>query len=164
VSIAVRPATPADAELIHRLVVELAIYEKLDHTVEATPADLARLLFADPPAAFSDIVELDGEPVGFSLSFYSVSTFTGRKGIWLEDLFVLEAHRGKGAGLALLRSLASRCIAERLPRLEWSVLDWNAPSIAFYDQLGAEAMSDWTVRRLRGDALAALAALAADHR
>jgi GNAT superfamily N-acetyltransferase len=157
VSVTVRPATRDDVERIHGFVVALAIYEKLDHTVEATPADFDRLLFTDPPAAFSDIVEIDGEPVGFSLSFYSVSTFTGRKGVWLEDLFVQEDARGKGAGLALLKSLASRCVREGLPRLEWSVLNWNAPSIAFYDQLGAEAMSGWTNRRLTGEALAALA-------
>jgi len=156
VNLIVRPATPADADLIHGLVVELAVYEKLDHTVEATPADLSRLLFEGPPAAFSEIVELDGEPVGFSLSFYSVSTFTGRKGLWLEDLFVREAARGKGAGLALLKSLAARCVAEGLPRLEWSVLDWNAPAIGFYDRIGADAMHEWTVRRLTGDALTRL--------
>jgi GNAT superfamily N-acetyltransferase len=156
VTIGVRPATPADVDLIHGFVVALAVYEKLDHTVEATPADFGRLLFSDPRAAFSEIVELDGEPVGFSLSFYSVSTFTGRKGIWLEDLYVREEARGKGAGLALLKSLAARCVAEGLPRLEWSVLDWNAPSIGFYDSLGAEAMDEWTQRRLTGAALARL--------
>ena len=157
-TIAVRAATPADVALIHGFVVALAVYEKLDHTVEATPADFARLLFDDPPAAFSEIVEIDGQPVGFSLSFYSVSTFTGRKGRWLEDRVGREEARGQGAGLALLKSLAARCIREGLPRLEWSVLDWNAPSIAFYDQLGAEAMGEWTVRRLTGQALAKLGA------
>ena len=157
-SLAVRPATPADVELIHSFVVALAVYERLEHTVEATPADFARLLFDAPPAAFSEIVEIDGRPVGFSLSFYSVSTFTGRQGVWLEDLFVTDEARGKGAGLALLRSLAARCVAEGLPRLEWSVLNWNAPSIAFYDQLGSEAMSGWHNRRLTGEALERLAA------
>jgi GNAT superfamily N-acetyltransferase len=157
VSLIVRPAAPADVELIHGFVVALAVYEKLEDTVEATPADFARLLFSEPPVAFSEIVEIDGRPVGFSLSFYSVSTFTGRKGIWLEDLFVREDARGKGAGLALLKSLAARCIAEGLPRLEWSVLNWNAPSIAFYDQLGSEAMSGWHNRRLTGEALRKLA-------
>ncbi|HET9161108.1 MAG TPA: GNAT family N-acetyltransferase [Caulobacteraceae bacterium] len=155
-TIAVRPATAADVGLIHGFVVALAVYEKLDHTVEATPADFEHLLFADPAAAFSEIVEIDGEPVGFSLSFYSVSTFTGRKGVWLEDLFVREDARGKGAGLALLKSLAARCMHEGLPRLEWSVLDWNAPSIAFYDAIGSDAIGDWTVRRLTGEALAKL--------
>ena len=152
-SVTVRPARPGDAELIHGFVRELAVYEKLEHAVEATPDDLARLLFNEPPAAFSEIAELDGEPVGFSLSFYSVSTFTGRKGIWLEDLFVREEARGHGAGLALLKSLARRCVAEGCRRLEWSVLDWNAPSIAFYDSLGAEALDVWTTRRLSGEAL-----------
>jgi GNAT superfamily N-acetyltransferase len=157
VSLTVRPARPDDASLIHGFVRELAVYERLEDAVEATPDDLARLLFDEPPAAFSEIVELDGEPVGFSLSFYSVSTFTGRKGIWLEDLFVREAARGKGAGLALLKSLAGRCVAEGCRRLEWSVLDWNAPSIAFYDALGAVTMDEWTNRRLTGEALARLA-------
>jgi GNAT superfamily N-acetyltransferase len=153
VSITVRPARPEDAGLIHGFVRELAVYERLEHAVEATPADLARLLFDEPPAAFCEIAELEGEPVGFSLSFYSVSTFTGRKGVWLEDLFVSDSARGKGAGLALLKSLARRCVAEGCRRLEWSVLDWNAPSIAFYDQLGSEAMDEWTNRRLSGEAL-----------
>jgi GNAT superfamily N-acetyltransferase len=157
VSLTVRRARPEDAALIHGFVRELAIYERLEQALEATPDDLARLLFEAPAAAFSEIVELDGEPVGFSLSFYSVSTFTGRKGIWLEDLYVREAARGKGAGLALLKSLARRCVAEGCRRLEWSVLDWNAPSIAFYDALGAEAMDEWTNRRLTGEALAKLA-------
>ena len=156
-SVSVRPARPEEAELILGFVRELAAYEKLADTVEATAADLHDLLFGEPPAAFSEIVLIEGEPVGFSLSFYSVSTFTGRKGIWLEDLYVREAARGKGAGLALLRSLARRCVAEGCKRLEWSVLDWNAPSIAFYDQLGAEAMDEWTNRRLSGEALANLA-------
>jgi GNAT superfamily N-acetyltransferase len=153
VSVRVRPAAPADADLIHGFVVELATYEKLQDTVEATPADLARLLFADPPAAFAEIAEVDGEPVGFSLSFYSVSTFTGRRGLWLEDLFVRESARGKGAGLALLQSLAARCLSEGLPRLEWSVLDWNAPAIGFYDRIGSASMDEWTTRRLTGAAL-----------
>ena len=156
-NVTVRPARPADAALILGFVRDLAVYEKLEHAVEATAADLSRLLFDDPPAAFCEIAELDGEPVGFSLSFYSVSTFTGRKGIWLEDLFVREAARGQGAGLALLQSLARRCLAEGCKRLEWSVLDWNAPSIAFYEQLGSEAMGEWTTRRMTGEALARLA-------
>jgi GNAT superfamily N-acetyltransferase len=168
VSLVVRRATPADTELIHGFVVELATYEKLQHTVEAMPADFERLLFSDPPAAFSEIVEMDGVAVGFSLSFYSVSTFTGRKGLWLEDLFVRESARGKGTGLALLRSLAAHCVAEGLPRLEWSVLNWNAPAIAFYDRLEAAAMDEWTTRRLTGEALARLAAnqsvIPAEHR
>jgi GNAT superfamily N-acetyltransferase len=157
VSVTVRPARPEDAGLIHGFICELAAYEKLEHAVEATPQDLARLLFEAPPAAFSEIAEVDGEPVGLSLSFYSVSTFTGRKGIWLEDLYVRESARGKGAGLALLKSLAGRCVAEGCKRLEWSVLDWNSPSIAFYDALGSEAMEEWTNRRLSGEALAKLA-------
>lgn len=156
-SVLVRPARPEDAPLICDLIRELAIYERLEHEAKATPADIAGLLFGAPRAAFCDIAELDGEPVGFSLSFYTVSTFVGRKGIWLEDLYVREAARGKGAGLALLRRLARRCVEEDLGRLEWSVLDWNAPSIAFYDQLGSTAMDEWTTRRMSGEALSKLA-------
>lgn len=152
----VRPAGPADAGLIHGFIVELAEYEKLAHAVEATVDDVAVLLFSERPAAFCDIAEIDGEAAGFALWFYNVSTFVGRKGIWLEDVYVRPEHRGKGAGLALLKGLARRCRDERLGRLEWSVLDWNAPSIAFYDALGAEAMDEWTTRRLSGSALAAL--------
>jgi len=154
----VRPATPADAGLIHGFVRALAEYEKLLDAVTATEADLARALFGPRPRAFAEIAELDGAPVGFALWFYSYSTFAGRHGIWLEDLFVVPQARGRGAGKALLRSLAARCVAEDLGRLEWAVLDWNAPSIAFYDSLGAEALDEWTTRRLSGEALLRLGA------
>lgn len=156
-SVTRRAATPGDIETIHGFIVELAVYEKLEHAVEARAADIGALLFAEHPAAFCDIAEIDGAPVGFALWFYNVSTFKGRKGLYLEDLFVRESARGKGAGLALLKGLARRCLDEGLGRLEWAVLDWNASSIAFYDQLGAEAMNEWIVRRMTGDALAALA-------
>lgn len=157
-TVRVRPARVDDVELVHAMIRELAVYEKLEHALEAKPADIAGLLFGPRPAAFCDIVEVDGAPAGFALWFYSVSTFKGRRGIYLEDLFVQEAHRGKGAGLALLKTLARRCRDEGLGRLEWAVLDWNAPSIAFYDSLGADAMTDWITRRLTGKALAELAA------
>lgn len=149
----VRPAAPADAGLIHGFVRALADYEKLLDAVTATEADVARALFGAQPRAFAEIAELDGAPVGFALWFYSYSTFAGRHGIWLEDLFVVPQARGRGAGKALLRSLAARCVAEDLGRLEWAVLDWNAPSIAFYDSLGAGALEEWTTRRLSGEAL-----------
>lgn len=152
-TVTTRPAAPADLALIYAFIRELAVYEKLDHEVEASEADIGALLFADHPTAFCDIAEADGQPVGFALWFYSVSTFVGRKGIWLEDLFVRESARGQGAGLALLKGLAKRAVAEDLGRVEWAVLDWNAPSIAFYDQLGADALDDWTTRRLSGQAL-----------
>jgi GNAT superfamily N-acetyltransferase len=157
VSVLVRPARPADIDLVYAFIGELAVYEKLEHAVTATPADIAALLFAQAPAAHCEIAEIDGEAVGFAFWFYNVSTFVGRRGIWLEDLYVREARRGEGAGLALLKALAKRCRDEGLGRLEWAVLDWNAPSIAFYDALGAEAMDDWTTRRLSGEALGKLA-------
>lgn len=155
----VRPATSSDAALIHQFILDLAEYEKLLDTVAATEADTAAALFGDRPRAFADIAELDGEPVGFALWFYNYSTFVGRHGIYLEDLFVRPSARGAGAGKALLAGLARRCVEEGLGRLEWSVLDWNAPSIAFYDSLGAAAMDEWIIRRLTGDNLRALAGL-----
>ena len=154
----VRPATPADAGLIYGFIRGLAEYEKLLHEVEATQADVEAALFSEHPRAFCDIAEADGAPVGFALWFYNYSTFRGRHGIYLEDLFVVPEARGLGAGKALLRRLAQRCQDEGLARLEWSVLDWNAPAIAFYDSLGAGAQSEWTVRRLTGAPLKALAA------
>jgi GNAT superfamily N-acetyltransferase len=153
----VRPAAPGDLAAIHRFILDLADYERLAHEVDATPTDLARDLFGPAPRVFCDIAEIGGVPVGFALWFYSYSTFRGRHGIWLEDLFVRPERRGAGAGLALLRGLARRCQAEDLARLEWSVLDWNAPAIGFYDRLGALAMDDWTTRRLTGAGLEALA-------
>ena len=156
-SLTVRPARPADAALVHGFILALAAYEKLSDSVTATEADTARALFAPAPRAFAEIAERDGTPIGFALWFYSYSTFAGRHGVWLEDLFVVPEARGQGGGKALLRSLARRCVAEGLGRLEWTVLDWNAPSIAFYDALGAEAMDEWTTRRLHGEALRKLA-------
>jgi GNAT superfamily N-acetyltransferase len=156
-SVSVRAATPADASLIHQFIRDLAEYEKLLDAVEATEADTASALFGDNPRAFADIAEIDGQPVGFALWFYNYSTFVGRHGIYLEDLFVRPSARGSGAGKALLANLAKRCVDEGLGRLEWSVLDWNAPSIAFYDSLGAAAMEEWIVRRLTGEALRKLA-------
>jgi GNAT superfamily N-acetyltransferase len=126
--------------------------------VEAREADIARDLFGASPRIFCDIAEAGGQPIGFALWFYNYSTFRGRHGVYLEDLYVRPAARGRGAGKALLKRLARRCVDERLSRLEWAVLDWNAPSIGFYDSLGAEALKDWIVRRLSGEALAKLAA------
>ena len=156
-SVSVRPAAPPDGALIHELILALADYEKLLHEVRATQGDIETILFGSAPRAFCDIAELGGTPVGFALWFYNVSTFEGRHGIYLEDLFVRPEARGRGAGLALLRRLAQRCRDEGLARLEWAVLDWNAPSIAFYDRLGATARSEWILRRLTGEALATLA-------
>jgi GNAT superfamily N-acetyltransferase len=155
--IVLRPADLADVPLILAFIGELAAYERLSHAVEATEQDLARDLFGDAPRVFCEIAELAGEAVGFALWFYSYSTFRGRYGIYLEDLFVRPEARGRGVGKALLQALAKRCAEERLGRLEWAVLDWNEPAIGFYDRLGAEALDDWTVRRLSGAALARLA-------
>jgi len=152
-SVTIRPATPADAGLVYGFVRALAEYEKLLDQVAAAEADLARDLFGPAPRVFAEIAEADGRPVGFALWYYSYSTFAGRHGIYLEDLFVVPEARGRGAGKALLRSLAGRCLDEGLGRLEWAVLDWNAPSIAFYDSLGAAALDDWIIRRLTGEAL-----------
>jgi GNAT superfamily N-acetyltransferase len=154
----VRPARADDADLILEFIQALADYEKLAHEAQATLDDIRRDLFGPKPRAFCDIAEIAGAPVGFALWFYNYSTFRGRAGIWLEDLFVRPEARGAGAGRALLAGLARRCAAEDLARLEWSVLDWNAPSIAFYDSLGALTMNEWTTRRMEGEALQRLAA------
>jgi GNAT superfamily N-acetyltransferase len=154
----IRPATPADAGVIMAFIRELADYEQLLHVVEAREADIARDLFGPSPRIFCDIAEAEGQPIGFALWFYNYSTFRGRHGIYLEDLYVGPAARGRGAGKALLKRLARRCLDEQLGRLEWAVLDWNAPSIGFYDSLGAEALKEWIVRRLSGEPLARLAA------
>ena len=157
-SLNVRVATVGDVPLILEFIRALATYERLAHEVEATEADIRRDLFGENSRAFCDICEADGKPVGFALWFYNYSTFRGRAGIFLEDLFVREEARGLGAGKALLARLAQRCVEADLGRLEWSVLNWNQPSIEFYDSLGAAAMTEWTVRRLDGEALQRLAA------
>jgi len=156
-SVTVRVATLADAPLILSFIRELAEYERLLHEVEATEADIRRDLFGENPRSFCEIAEQDGQPVGFALWFYNYSTFRGRAGIYLEDLFVRPEARGEGAGKALLAKLARRCVDAELGRLEWAVLNWNTPSIAFYDSLGASAKTEWTVRRLDGEALERLA-------
>ena len=156
-NVTIRSAMPADSGLILQFIRDLADYEKLLDTVETTEADIRAALFGDNPRAFCDIAQIDGAPVGFALWFYNFSTFVGRHGIYLEDLFVRPDARGSGAGKALLARLARRCLDENLGRLEWSVLDWNAPSIAFYDRLGAAAMDEWIIRHMTGEALRALA-------
>jgi GNAT superfamily N-acetyltransferase len=155
--VTIRPAERADAALVHAFILELAEYERLAHEASVTVEDVERALFGDPPRAFCDIAEEGGEAVGFALWFYNFSTFHGRAGIWLEDLYVRPPWRGRGAGKALLAHLARRCLGEGLRRLDWAVLDWNAPSIAFYDRLGALTLDDWTIRRLTGEALERLA-------
>lgn len=153
----IRPAEPADTGLVFSLIRELAEYERLAHEVDATEAAIGTALFGESPRVFADIAEWNGEPAGFALWFYNFSTFRGRHGIYLEDLFVRPAFRGHGLGRALLGHLARRCVAEGLPRLEWWVLDWNEPALGFYRSLGAVPMDEWTVQRVTGDALVTLA-------
>ncbi|NIX76456.1 GNAT family N-acetyltransferase [Microvirga sp. c23x22] len=157
-TLSIRRAEARDASLVFDFIRELAEYEKLAHEVDATEADIAAALFAQQPRVFADIAEWDGEPAGFALWFYNFSTFRGRHGIYLEDLFVRPDFRSKGIGKALLRHLARRCVAEGLPRLEWWVLDWNEPALRFYRSIGALPMDEWTVQRVTGEALAELAA------
>ena len=156
-SLVIRPAMPADAGLVLAFIRELADYEKLLHEVEAREDDIARDLFGEQPRVFCEIAEWGGEPVGFALWFYTYSTFQGRHGLYLEDLFVRPEHRGKGIGKAMLANLARRCVDEGLGRLRWWVLNWNEPSIAFYRSLGAEARDEWTTFDLSGEALRRLA-------
>ena len=156
-SLTIRRARPDEAGLVFSLVRELADYEKLLHEVQASEADIAEALFGANPRLYCDIAEWNGEPAGFAVWFVNFSTFAGRHGIYLEDLFVRPALRGKGIGKALLVHLAKQCLANGWSRLQWAVLDWNAPSIAFYKSLGAEMMDEWTICRVSGEALSALA-------
>ncbi|WP_375457685.1 GNAT family N-acetyltransferase [uncultured Enterovirga sp.] len=155
--VSIRPASPGEGALVLSLVRELAEYERLAHEVDATEAMLEAALFGPEARVFCDLAEVDGAAVGFALWFRSFSTFRGRHGLYLEDLFVRPAYRGRGIGRALLVGLARRCEAEGLPRLEWSVLNWNEPALRFYTSLGAEPMSGWTTHRLGGEALSRLA-------
>ncbi|MGQ4267702.1 N-acetyltransferase family protein [Nocardiopsis changdeensis] len=157
----IRTAVPDDVPEIVAMIRELAEYEKEPDAAVATEDDLRTALFGPDPKVFSHIAEApgpDGTPVtvGFSVWFLNYSTWTGRHGIYLEDLYVRPHARGGGHGLALLRTLARTCVERGYTRLEWSVLDWNEPSIRFYEALGSRPMSEWTVRRLDGEALASL--------
>jgi diamine N-acetyltransferase len=159
-SLVIRPAVPGDAGLVLGFVRALAEYEKLAHEVEASEASIDAMLFGPNPRVFADIAEWDGEPVGFAIWFYNFSTFLGRHGLWLEDLYVVPGQRGRGIGKALLARLARRCLDEGLGRLEWWVLDWNTPAIDVYKAQGARLMDEWTVCRTTGDDLARLASAA----
>jgi Sortase and related acyltransferases len=156
-SLAIRAAKPADSALVFALVQELAEYEKLTAEVDATEDMIAAALFAPTPRLYCDIAEWAGEPVGFAVWFLNFSTFRGRHGIYLEDIFVRPAFRGKGIGKALMARLAQRCVENGWARCEWAVLDWNAPSIAFYQSIGAQVMDAWKICRLSGGALAQFA-------
>jgi GNAT superfamily N-acetyltransferase len=157
-TLSIRPAAPADLPLIAEFIRDLAAYEKLSHEVRFDEAKLGEKLFGPRPYAEVVIGEIDGAPQGFALFFHNFSTFEGRPGIYLEDLFVRPEARGSGLGKALLAHLAQLCSTRDCARLEWSVLDWNAPSIGFYQSLGAKLMDEWTVMRVDGDALTKLAA------
>lgn len=148
---------PSDAADILAFIRELADYERMLDHVKISLDRVHAMLFCAAPRAFCEMAVLDGETVGFALWFYSFSTFEGHHGLYLEDLYVRPVARGTGAGKALMARLAQRCRDEDLARMEWAVLDWNAPAIAFYDHLGATSKKEWITRKLTGEALAALA-------
>ena len=156
----IRDAVPGDAALVLSFIEALADYEKLRHECVATVEEIDRALFGPDPVPRVLIAEWDGAPVGFALWFRNFSTFLARPGIWLEDLFVHPEARGRGVGKALLASLARIAVERGYGRVEWWVLDWNVPSIAFYQSLGAKAMDEWTVFRMTGEAMRRLAATA----
>jgi GNAT superfamily N-acetyltransferase len=159
-TISIRPATADDLPLIAQLIRDLAEYERLAHEVRFDDAVLASKLFGPRPYAEVVIGELNGAPQGFALFFHNFSTFEGRPGIYLEDLFVQPEARGSGLGKALLAHLAALAVERDCARLEWSVLDWNEPAIGFYKNLGARLMDEWTVMRVDGEALQQLGAAA----
>jgi len=159
-SAAIHRARRDELPLVLSLVRELAAYEKLSHEVAATEAMIEAALFCDSPRLFCDIAEWNGEPAGFAVWFVNFSTFAGRFGIYLEDLFVRPQHRRNGIGKALLAHLARECVENGWAQLQWAVLDWNTPSIEFYKTLGAVLMDEWTLCRVTGPALDALAAKA----
>ncbi|MBA1243784.1 MULTISPECIES: GNAT family N-acetyltransferase [Pseudomonas] len=149
----IRDATRSDAAVILGYITELAIYENAEHEVQAKLADIERSLFDEPSPAKALICEVDGQPVGFAVYFLSYSTWQGRKGLYLEDLFVSPQHRGIGAGKALLRHLAKIAHDTGCGRMDWSVLDWNQPAIDFYTSIGAKAHEEWVRYRLEGEGL-----------
>ena len=161
--IELRPATTADTPHILAFIRELADYEKLAHEAVADEATLATHLFSENPAAEVVIAEVDGQPAGFALFFHTFSTFLGQRGLYLEDLFVRPAFRGLGLGRRLMVHLAQLALQRDCGRFEWSVLDWNAPAIGFYRSLGATGLDEWTVQRVSGAALRALAGTSANH-
>ena len=154
----VRPVRPDDVATVCRLVRELAAYERAEHEALMTDEQLHTALFGDAPALFGHVAETaDGEVAGFALWFLTFSTWRGTHGIYLEDLYVQPGHRGRGLGRELLRTLAALCVERGYSRLEWSVLDWNTPSIEFYEAAGAVPMDEWTVFRLTDEPLSAFA-------
>ena len=157
-SLTIRSARPGEGALILGFIRELADYERLAHEVVADEAAIETAVFGADPAVFCEIAEWDGEPVGYAVWLRNFSTFSGRHGIYLEDLFVRPSHRGRGVGHALMRHLACKCVANGWRQFEWAVLGWNAPSIAFYTARGAMIDTEWRICRLNGQALDRLAA------
>jgi GNAT superfamily N-acetyltransferase len=153
----IRPAQPSDVAHIHGMIVELAVFEKLEHMVIATEALLHEGLFGSKPACEALVGVEDGEVVCFALFFHNFSTFLTRKGLYLEDLYVKQSCRGKGYGKQMLVALARLAVERQCGRFEWSVLDWNASAISFYEGVGAELLPDWRICRVTGDSLSALA-------
>jgi len=153
----IRPAQPHDIAPIHAMIVELAVFEKLEHLVVATEALLHEGLFGAHPSCEAIVGEENGEVVCFALFFHNFSTFLTRKGLYLEDLYVRQSHRGKGYGTRMLTRLAQIAVERNCGRFEWSVLDWNAPAIGFYQGMGAEVLPDWRICRVAGEGLRALA-------
>ncbi len=157
-SLLLRDATREDLALVLHFIRALADYENLSHEVKADEAVLEKFLFGEPRRAEALIAEQDGRPVGFAVWYYSYSTFLGRPSLYVEDVFVEPVARGRGIGRAIFAHLAARALAQGCGRMEWSVLDWNAPSIAFYRSIGARPREGWTLQQLTGEALSALAA------
>jgi GNAT superfamily N-acetyltransferase len=156
-ALAVRPARPSDVADLILLVRELAEYERALEQAIATEADFTRDLFGPSPRVHALVAEVEGAVIAYAIYFLNYSTWLGKHGIFLEDLYVRQTHRGLGAGTALLRALAQECVNKGYGRFEWSVLDWNEPALGFYRSLGAFPLDEWTVQRLTGDALGRLA-------
>lgn len=156
-TLSIRPAQPQDVVHIHAMIVELAVFEKLEHLVVATEALLHEGLFGAHPSCEAIVGEENGAVVTFALFFHNFSTFLTKKGLYLEDLYVKQSHRGKGFGTQMLQRLAQLALERGCGRFEWSVLDWNEPAIKFYKTMGADVMPDWRICRVTGDSLAALA-------
>lgn len=156
-TLSIRPATPADVPVVLHFVRELAAYERASDQVVATEALLHEAMFAGVPAAEAVIAEVNGTPIGLALYFFNFSTWSGLRGLYLEDLYVTPEARGSGAGTALLRHLAGIAIDRGCARFDWAVLDWNTPALEFYKSMGAVALTEWQLHRVSGDALVRLA-------
>lgn len=155
--LSIRNASADDLQLIIQLITDLADYEKLRHEIAIDPKRLKRELFGDQPAAYAMIAQWNEKPVGFALFFYNFSTFLGKRGIYVEDVYVQPDYRGKGIGKALFRAIAQKAVAEDCGRVEWQVLDWNKPSIDFYEAMEARHKKEWLTYQLTGGALKRLA-------